>query len=129
MKSKKYEESPDFARIVGRVPCVKESLALIHIDLDEIVGTFGPPEIQQLKTSKRLFWNFRTIDDVGRFSLWVKRPLSRKSTRNLDIEVSTGSERDWETFFNWVSDRLSAVSNCEELPVVINGSRFVIVPV
>jgi hypothetical protein len=128
MKRKKHEESSDFARILGRVPCVMESQALIHIDLDEIVGAFGPPEIQTLKTSRRLFWNFQTRDDVGPFSLWVEIPVSRKSTENLDIEVSTNRRRDWTSFLDWVFDRLGAVSSCEEPPVAINGANFVVVP-
>jgi hypothetical protein len=128
MKNTKQESAPDFARVLGRMPCVEDGEALIHIDLDEIVGTFGPPEIQTLKATKRLFWNFQTRDDVGRFSLWVEIPVSRKSTKNLDIEVSTASNRDWESFFDWVFERLGAVSSCEELPVAINGAGFVVVP-
>jgi hypothetical protein len=128
MKNAKQERAPDFARVLGRMPCVEGGEALIHIDLDEIVGAFGPPEIQVLKTSRRLFWNFQTRDDVGRFSLWVEIPVSRKSTENLDIEVSTNRRRDWTSFLDWVFDRLGAVSSCEEPPVAINGANFVVVP-
>jgi hypothetical protein len=117
-----------FARIVGRKPCLEDSDALIHADLDEIVNTFGPPEIQMLGSSRLLFWNFQKRDEVGRFSLWVEVPIDRKSTRNLDIEVSTNRNRDWESFFEWVLDRIGAVSNCEEGPAVLNGAGFVIVP-
>ena len=122
------EKPPEFARVLGRVPCFDGGKALIRIDLDEIVGTFGPPEIQRFKTSRRLFWNFRTCDDVGRFSLWVEIPIGRRSTGNLDIELSVNRHRNWESFYVWVSDRIGAVSNCDELPVVINGAKFVVVP-
>ena len=117
-----------FARIVGRKPCLEDSDALIHADLDEIVNTFGPAEIQMLGSSRLLFWSFQKRDEVGRFSLWVEPPTARKSVRNLDIEVSTNRNRDWESFFDWVLDRLGAVSNCEERPVVLNGAGFVVVP-
>jgi hypothetical protein len=121
------KSQPEFARVFGRVPRVKDGEAFIHAYLDEIVGAFGPPEIQVFKSSRRLFWNFQTRDDVGRFSLWVEIPAGRKSTNNLDVEVSTEG-LDWEKFFDWSMDRLGAVSGCVEPPVAINGAGFVVVP-
>jgi hypothetical protein len=128
MRNKQQEVKPDFARVLGRVPCEKGGEALIRADLDEIVNTFGPAEIQRLKASNRLFWNFQTRDGVAGFSLWVEIPTTRKSTRNLDLEVSTKRVGDWEPFFDWIFARLGAVSGCYERPAVINGSGFVAVP-
>jgi hypothetical protein len=122
------KRKPVFSRVLGRRPCLKEGEALIRSDLDTIAATFGPPEIQRLQQSKRLFWNFRSLRKSEAFSLWVEIPNARKSTRSLNVEASTSSHGTWLEFFDWCFDRFGAVSNRDERPAVLNGAGFVVVP-
>jgi hypothetical protein len=134
MKSQQRSEEVEFARILGRTQCLKDSEAMIHVDMDEIVAAFGPAEVKKLNKSRRLFWNFvhrkSFWDFNGRFSLWVDMPVNRWRWKNLDVEVSaTGSQRDWEDFFTWAMNRIGSTSQFDERPVALNGARFVVVPV
>jgi hypothetical protein len=119
-----------FMRHLGRVPCVRNPANTIHLDIGEVAETFGPPEVQMLKAKKRLFWNFRNHDDVGRFSTWADVPISGVIT-NVRMNVSTSYRnfsRAHVDFYTWVSDRIGSVSNNDENPAVTNGAGFVIVP-
>jgi hypothetical protein len=101
----------DFARVLGEKPTVGHVCAELHGEIDAFIGAYGPPE----KIGGMLYWNFSRSDGALGFTAHTHI----HPENGLSLRVC--AHRDAAEFFGWISDSLSAVSNCERPPAFIGA--------
>jgi hypothetical protein len=124
MKAKEIE----FARVVGRVPNLRQPQIYSHGFLDEVTQAFGPPEKLKRESKAILYWNFVSDNGATGFSLRIELPARGRTNQELDIEIAARRHRDSRPFVDWAIHRIDSVSQRDVAPVFLNGEKFVIVP-
>jgi hypothetical protein len=124
MKAKEIE----FARVVGRVPNLKQPQICSHGFLDEVTQAFGPPEKLKRASKSVLYWNFQSETGATGFSILIELTPSTRTNRELDIELAARTRKDSRSFVDWAMYRIGSVSQRDVAPVFLNGEKFVIVP-
>jgi hypothetical protein len=108
-----------FIRIVGQKP-LRQRIRCSWLDEAELFArTFGPPET----VSHTRYWNFVMPGGKPAFSLFAKTKTARKSE---EAWVELAAIREFATAYLWIGDRLGAIDNCDEPPLLLGAEKFVL---
>jgi hypothetical protein len=133
MKAAMQEETnrQQFARVLGKAPCLGAARYRTTDQLGILTETFGPPETAKRKNQTLLFWNFMRADGVDRFSLVSRIAGALKPKANIDrqeVEVQVIAKAGIRLFRLWTADRLAAIESGDETPLFLGGEKFVVAP-
>lgn len=120
---KKKQKEHVFARSLGKRPIKGTIREVVFLTPDELAETFGPPEAKKRSNSTLLYWNFERGDCRKNFTLHVEVPSDKKLSQ---YEVAIEARHGWESFRDWVFDRLGDVANGDALPVFLRAGEFAV---
>jgi len=119
----------DFVRVLGRPAraCTAKMKMVEQFGL--FMEAFGAPERKQLSGSTTMLsWNFIRWDRGHKdlFSLMCRIPSQVRPHGRLEVEVHLAAGSGVQSFMTWTLDRMGAVENGEEPPVIIGAADFAI---
>jgi hypothetical protein len=126
-----YQQEIDphrFIRQVGKRPLLSEPKYTTPYEPELFAETFGPPEMEMndRRRSGILFWNFVDQDGKSAFSMFAEFPAGQKAKNAKDVSVYLAARGSCSTAYLWTADRLGAVDNGDEPPLLLGAAKFVV---
>ncbi len=115
-----------FIRQVGKRPLLSQPKCKTSYEPKLFAETFGPPEVDHRKRSCILFWNFVDQDGKAAFSMFAEFPTGQNAKDAKNVPVYLSAHRSSSTAYLWTADRLAAVENGDELPLLLGAAKFVV---
>jgi hypothetical protein len=130
-KTVDYQQEIDphrFIRQVGKRPLLSQPKCKTSYEPELFAETFGPPEVEHRKRSCILFWNFADLKDgKAAFSMFAEFPAGQKTKDAKNVPVCLSARGSCSTAaYLWTADRLGAVENGDEAPLLLGAAKFVV---